>query len=103
MNPVLSERLTAEDFFAWVHLPENRDRRFELEEGQVVEMTRPGEQHGYVCNNVGRILGNFTFSQGKGYVCGNDTGVVLVRDPDTVRGPDLIYFDQARGYDDLDP
>ena len=42
--------LTAEEFYDFCHLPENRDRHFELERGEVVEMSRPGEvPHGFVC------------------------------------------------------
>ena len=80
-------RMTAEQFFDWCNRPENRDRHFELVRGEVVEVSRPGERHGFVCLNVGRILGNYTFQRRKGYACSNDTGLILERDPDTVRGP----------------
>jgi Uma2 family endonuclease len=94
-------RMTAEEFFDWVHRPENRDRHFELERGEVIEVSRPGERHGYVCNNVGRILGNYTFQRRQGYACGNDTGLLLERNPDTVRGPDVVLYLQQRRFDDL--
>ena len=32
----------------------------------------------------------------------NDTGVIWGRSPDTVRGPDLVFFDESRRYDDLE-
>jgi Uma2 family endonuclease len=95
------QRMNAEAFFAWCNRPENRDRHFELERGEVVEVSRPGERHGFVCHNAGRFLGNYTFQRRKGYVLGNDTGVILERDPDTVRGPDIVLYDQVRRYDDL--
>jgi Uma2 family endonuclease len=97
------QRLSAEEFFQFCHLPENRDRHFELTRGEVVEMSRPGERHGFVCANGVRILGNFAFQQRKGYVCGNDTGLVLERDPDTVRGPDILFYNEMRRYKDLSP
>ena len=97
------QRLSAEQFFDWCHRPENRDRHFELDRGEVVEVSRPGERHGFVCLNVGRILGNYTFGRRKGYVCSNDTGIILERDPDTVRGPDLLLYDQVRRYNELNP
>jgi Uma2 family endonuclease len=97
------QRMSAEEFFAWCNRPENRDRHFELERGEVVEVSRPGERHGFVCHNVVRILGNYTFHLRKGYVCSNDTGLILERGPDTVRGPDVMLFNQARRYDDLSP
>src|SRR5262245_35065236 len=48
--------MTAEEFFDFVHRPENRDRCFELEDGEIVEMALPGERHGVVCANVAGIL-----------------------------------------------
>jgi Uma2 family endonuclease len=95
--------MNAEQFFDWCNRPENRDRHFELVRGEVIEVSRPGERHGFVCLNVGRILGNYTFQRRRGYACGNDTGLLLERDPDTVRGPDVVLYDQARRYDDLNP
>lgn len=97
------ERMNAEQFFAWCQRPENRDRHFELERGEVVEVSLPGERHGFVCLNVGAILQNFAFQRRKGYACSNDTGLVLERDPDTVRGPDLVFYDQVKRYDGLNP
>jgi Uma2 family endonuclease len=96
-----STRMTADEFFDWVHRPENRDRHFELERGEVIEMSRPGERHGFVCLNVGGILRNYTFQRRQGYACSNDTGLILERDPDTVRGPDVVLYSQVRRYDDL--
>lgn len=93
--------MTVDEFFEFVHRPENRDRILELERGEVVEMSRPSVLHGYVCNNIGRILGNFTFERRKGYVCSNDTGLVVERNPATVRGPDLMYFENADRLEDL--
>jgi Uma2 family endonuclease len=94
-------RLTAEEFFDWVNQSSNRDRHFELERGEVVEMARPGERHGFVCLNVGRILLNYTYQRRQGYACSNDTGLLLERDPDTVRGPDVVLYTHGRRYDDL--
>jgi Uma2 family endonuclease len=95
--------MTAEVFYDWVHRPENRDGHFELERGRVVELPRPGERHGFVCANVGTVLANHTYQRRQGYVCGNNTGLILERDPDTVRGPDVMLYSQVRRYDDLRP
>src|SRR5262245_56935778 len=103
MSTVPTKLMTAEEFYDFCHLPENQDRHFELEQGEVVEVSRPGERHGFVCLNVGRILGNYAFQERKGYACGNDRGLILRRTPDTVRGPDVVYYDQSRRYDDLSP
>jgi Uma2 family endonuclease len=97
--------MTAEEFYDWVHLPENRDREFELVRGEVIELSAPGQArgHGFVCANVVRILGNYTFEWRKGYVTSNDSGVILQRDPDTVRGPDVAVYEDVEKFADLYP
>jgi Uma2 family endonuclease len=102
MASVLSKLMTAEEFYDWVHRPENRDKHFELEEGEVVEVSRPGERHGVVCGNGVWLLGNYTRQRKKGYVCSNDTGLILERGPDTVRGPDISLYVESRKFDQLE-
>ncbi len=102
MTLMATPKMTAEEFFDWANRPENRDRNFELERGEVVELSRPGEQHGVVCSNVGYTLGGYVRQRRKGYVLTNDTGLILERDPDTVRGPDIMLYDEARRFDDLE-
>jgi Uma2 family endonuclease len=65
-------------------------------------MSRPGKRHGLVCNNAGGILRNFAIARKKGYVCSNDTGVIVERDPDTVRGPDIMFFEDATLFDEVE-
>lgn len=93
--------MTAEEFFDWANRSENRDKCYDLVRGEIVEMTRPGRRHGFVCCRVGWILSNYAERRGKGYVCSNDTGVVVERDPDTVRGPDVLLFDDAESYEQI--
>jgi Uma2 family endonuclease len=102
-SPTTVRLLTAEEFFDWVHLPENRGKHFELERGKVVEMPPPGERHGATCFNVARLIGNYAFERRRGYVCSNDTGVIWENDPDTVRGPDVMYYDAVRRFAELNP
>lgn len=96
MGSVLTKLMTAEEFYDFVNAPRNRDRHFELEKGEVVKVSRPGELHGAVCTNSIRLLSNYTFARKKGYVLANDTGLVLERGPDTVRGPDISVFLENR-------
>ncbi|MBI1832133.1 MAG: Uma2 family endonuclease [Planctomycetes bacterium] len=102
MASVLTKLMTAEEFYDFVHRPENRDRRFELEEGEVIEMSRPGEKHCVVCGNANGLLWTYTRQKKKGYVCSNDMGLILERDPDTVRGPDIAVYLESRKFDDLE-
>jgi Uma2 family endonuclease len=100
---IATNLMTAEAFFAWVHRPENRDRWFELERGEVIEMPPPGLRHGVVCGIVGWILSSYVWRRKRGYVCTNDTGVILETDPDTVRGIDVALYDESPSYDELTP
>jgi Uma2 family endonuclease len=97
-----TQLMTAEQFYDFTHRPENEGKFFELERGEVVEMSRPGKRHGPICANVVRILGNFAVQRKKGYVCSNDTGVVVGRNPDTVRGPDVLFFEDATSAEEVE-
>lgn len=103
MTTIPTTLMTAGEFWDWVHRPENRDRHFELERGKVVEVSRPGEVHGVVCANVMWILGGYIRQRRKGYLCGNDTGVIWECDPDTVKGPDVIFYDKNLSFGELNP
>jgi Uma2 family endonuclease len=94
--------MTAEEFYDWANRPENRDKYCELERGEIVERSRPGKRHGFVCANGVGILRDYTKQRKKGYVCSNDTGIIVERDPDTVRGPDIMLFEDARRLEEID-
>lgn len=102
MASVLTKLMTAEEFYDFVNEPRNRDRHFELEAGEVVKVSRPGEKHGAVCINVGGLFWQYTRQKKKGYACSNDMGLVLERDPDTVRGPDISLYLESRKFKDLE-
>jgi len=95
------KRLTAEEFFEFVHRPDNEGRWFELVRGEVIELSRPTLAHGVVCGNAGGMLWSYSFSRRKGFIAANDTGIVLERDPDTVRGPDVAYLEGVKSLADL--
>jgi Uma2 family endonuclease len=95
--------MTAEEFADWVQRAENTNKWFELFRGEVIELPPPQKIHGFVSANSVRILGNYTFLRRKGYVTGNDSGVILERDPDTVRGPDAALYEDAERFADLHP
>lgn len=91
--------MTAEEFFEWANHPENAGKQYELENGEIVEMPSPGEMHGIVCWLVSHYLGLYVFARGSGYVCTNDTGLVVKRKPDSVRGPDVMLFLDKKSFD----
>ena len=88
--------MTADEFYDFVHLPEHRNRIFELDRGRVVEMSRPGIRHGVVCANVSFMLVAFTRQRNRGIVISNDAGLIVERDPDSVFGPDVFLYDEIK-------
>jgi Uma2 family endonuclease len=100
---ITTQPMTAEQFRDFVHRPENANRWFELVRGEVIELPPPQKPHGFVCGNFTRILGNYTFASGRFYVTGNDSGVILKRGPDTVRGPDVALYNDANTFAELPP
>jgi Uma2 family endonuclease len=104
MAPLISRDLfDAEAFLDYAHRPENQGKHLELVRGQVVEMSRPGERHCLVCGNVVWVLNNYIRLRRRGRVLSNDPGILVERDPDTVRGPDVALFDDVKPYDQLNP
>jgi Uma2 family endonuclease len=95
--------MTAEEFAEWIERPENANRWFELVRGEVMELPPPTRAHGVVCMSVGRLLWNYAFQRGKGYVAANDSGVILEREPDTMRGPDVAFYEDAQTFSELHP
>ena len=87
---VMTRLMTAEELAA---LPDD-GFQYELVRGELRRMPPPKPEHGFVCMRLGLWLaaseevGDFT-------VFGNDSGVSLERDPDTVRGPDVAVYRNA--------
>jgi Uma2 family endonuclease len=102
MATVSTKLMTVDEFWEFVHCPENRDRNFELVRGEILERSKPGRRHGIVCCAIAAILFLFARQRKKGYVCANDTGVIVERDPDTVRGPDILFFEDADSFEQID-
>lgn len=95
--------MTVDEFWDFVNRPENADRMFELRRGEVIESSRPTRRHGAVVHNIDRILGNYVFDRGVGFVVAGDAGVILDENPAFVVGPDVAYFVGARRLDEVDP
>jgi len=86
--------VTAEELW---QMPEPLDgARYELFEGELVQMTPAGGRHGKCCGLIARALIAYATEHGAEHVATNDTGVFTERDPDTVLGPDLAYWSRER-------
>jgi Uma2 family endonuclease len=84
--------LTAEDLYS---MPEN-GAGYELVNGELIEVTPPGWDHGVVVGNGAIIIGTFVKERGLGWLAAGDPGIVLRRAPDTVRGPDVAFISYER-------
>jgi len=69
--------------------------RHELVAGVIVSEPFATPRHDRTFRRLLRLLGDFVDARGLGEVFG-ETGYVLARDPDTVRGPDLSYVSRER-------
>lgn len=86
--------MTAEEFW---RLPESVKRR-SLVRGEVVETMPPGGLHGVLALEVSVRLHQWA-KNGPGGFVGVESGFLLARDPDTVRGPDVFYVGPDRAPD----
>jgi Uma2 family endonuclease len=98
-----TKRMTVDEFAEWASRPENDNKWFELVRGEVIELSAPTKRHGVVVWRVARALDAYICQRGKGYLTINDSGVILERDPDTVRGPDVALYEDAQSFDELHP
>lgn len=94
MSTIAPGLLTAEEF-ALLPQPDDGTQQ-ELVNGMIVTMPPPSFYHGQVCSKIDRKLGVFIDDHKLGWITSNDSGVILSRDPDTVRGPDLAFWSRQR-------
>jgi Uma2 family endonuclease len=79
--------LTAEALYG---LPDD-GRCYELVNGWLISEPLPGFSHGEVVLLIGSLLRHHVASMRLGKVVVGDTGFILARSPDTVRGPDVAF------------
>lgn len=70
--------------------------RGELIQGEFRPTMSAGVTHGKVVINVAGELRSFVRPRRLGSLIGSDTGILLERDPDTVREPDVAYISAER-------
>jgi len=87
--------LTAEEFY---RLPNNGQVQ-ELVAGRIVSEPVPSMEHGRVAAKIVALLDNFISARKLGLLFTCDSGFILARSPDTVRGPDISFVstDRLRG------
>ncbi len=85
---------TTDEFEEFLALPENRDRRFELIYGEIVEKM-PTEEHGLVAGNIYAPLWNFVKPRKLGRV-GIEVRHALKKDRLNDRIPDISFTSTER-------
>ena len=70
--------------------------RHELINGEVHSMPPAGAEHGAIVIRLSRLLANHVEANQLGVVFGAETGFLLRRDPDLVRGADIAFVDKSR-------
>lgn len=91
-GPAADDRLlTAEEYF---NLPDD-GRYTELVHGKVIDVSQPGLEHGGIGAWVAFLMQTFLLNKkiGRPFV---EAGVVTERDPDTVRGRDILFYSYER-------
>lgn len=85
---VLTKWMTADELAA---LPDD-GYQHELVRGELRRMPLPKPEHGHVTGRVARPFLNYEDETDLVKVMINDAGVMLERNPDTVRGPDVSVY-----------
>lgn len=85
--------MTAEDLLRFRGDP---DKRYELVDGVLIEMSPPGGEHGQIASKSDRLIGNFVDLHELGTTFGAETGFLVQRSPDRVRAPDFAFASLQR-------
>jgi Uma2 family endonuclease len=91
LAPEATKLITGKELFAMGDIG-----RCELIDGRIVPMSPTGIHHAYIEFNLGRILGNFVMERKLGWVGGGEAGIYIHRNPDRVRGADVIFLSREK-------
>ena len=92
LAPVKPKLLTAEDLLRL----DSKGVKGELIRGEFRETMSVGVEHGQIVIKLGFLVGSVVIPNRLGRLIGSDAGVILERDPDTVREPDIAFISAAR-------
>ena len=90
--PRRDQNLTVEDLYV---MPDD-GLSYELQAGMLVSEPRPGFRHGRVVAAITEMLVTHVKQRRLGVVLAGDSGFILARKPDTVRGPDVAFVSKER-------
>ncbi|QDT44937.1 hypothetical protein Pan241w_50530 [Gimesia alba] len=96
-----SQIYTAEQFLeARLELPEG-GRWTELDQGKIITLEPLDIEHGTIVLNISKVLSVFFHEANQGYAC-FDLGLIVQRDPDTVRFPAISIFKTGERFEETD-
>ncbi|NJK43664.1 MAG: Uma2 family endonuclease [Pleurocapsa sp. SU_196_0] len=72
------------------------EERFELVRGEIISMPPAGGEHGAITMDLAAVLAIHVKTHKLGRVFAAETGFILRRNPDTVRGADIAFISAAR-------
>lgn len=96
MSAILEKLITADELFELPHDMNGNDYRSELNQGELKLMPPTGGEHGLVTADITIEIGVFVKANNLGRVFGAETGFILERDPDTVKGADVAFITHER-------
>ncbi len=71
-------------------------RRYELVDGELIEMSPPGGEHGEITFEIGGVIRDFVRPRHLGKLYAAETGFLIQQSPDKVRAPDVAFVSRAR-------
>lgn len=89
----IKQLISAEDLWT---MPEIPGKRFELVNGELVEVPGAGVIHSWIMGNIYRLLFAFAMQHRLGLVFADGASYVLRRDPDHIRIPDVSFVARER-------
>ena len=90
--PAETKLITGEELFAMGDIGP-----CELIDGKIVYMSPTGDEHGTIEFNLGSALKAFVQKHKLGRVTGGEVGIYVHRNPDRVRGADVVFISKERG------
>ena len=70
--------------------------RFDLINGEVLQMPPAGGEHGEVAGEIGRLIGNFVAERQLGRCYAAETGFILDAESQTVLAPDVAFVQKSK-------
>lgn len=90
----IQKQVSIDEFFELANSPHYSDVVVELVDGAIIEMTKPGFQHGWITNRLAFVLTGFVTQHRLGIVTAAETGYIVGEG--TVRGIDIGFVSSAR-------